>query len=57
MARSTHQTQGKRVRLGMMALGVLAVVLFFALRSVLETPSGEGVPGPEDWAQQTQSSP
>lgn len=47
------------MRLGLILLAVLALVLFLAFRSALETPSGEGVPGAVDWARhgQAQSGP
>ncbi len=39
---------------GVFALTVFVVVLVLLVRSALEVPSGEGVPGPAEWARQEQ---
>jgi hypothetical protein len=53
---STGRTdEGHYMRLGVLLLAVLALIVFLAVRATVETPSGEGVPGPADWARHGQS--
>jgi len=37
-------------RLSVLVLVVAVVIVVALVRSVLETPSGDGVPGPAEWA-------
>lgn len=54
-----EQAGSHYMRLGLLLLAILVTVAFLAFRSALETPSGEGVPGPAEWARhgQAQSGP
>lgn len=42
-------------RIGVFAFVVFAFVVFLVFRAALEAPSGDGVPGPADWARHEQT--